>query len=408
MRPWLAGALALAGCLSSPPGSTGSPEADAGATPEVQLLGVFSRDAFSDLAYDDLAVAVLYQGKPWVVHVPAADGGLAAAIQAGEADELPFEPAAMVGADGNGDNAVDLLATSAVGELALLASREDGLAAVPIDVSLDSGADFAAITTMDAPDLAGQERVFLMGPQGMWVSDPLDTSGVVHFDEINPVMTDVAKPAVFFATHDDVETWYVGVVQALAVDLWPVDLTTRMRQTEVIDYQTSAVAASGYWRRMTDPVRINFFGVMPAGNQVAWVSEELGAQESSTVLTPADGAGPIRGLTVSQQPDRFELVTWTQDPDGQVGLQVLSPLLGPEETSGGAITVSLASSIDTDLPFWVLPLDVLATPYTGKEYLVLDQAGRVLCVTFDVEHTELSSCGEASLAAHMADWTAGG
>ncbi|HEU5059634.1 MAG TPA: hypothetical protein VFU21_24050 [Kofleriaceae bacterium] len=408
MRCWVAGALALAGCLSSPPGSTDSPEGDGGPPGGLRLLGVFSRDAFTDLATDDLAVAVVQGGRTWIVHLPAVNGGLDETLEDGEADEIPFRPTAMVGADATGDNAIDLLATSAEGDIALLAGSPDGLVATAIDVSHDSGASFEAITTVDAPDLAGEERVFLMGPQGIWMSDPLDATGVIHFDEVVPAMTDVPDPAVFFATHDDVDSWYVGVAQATSVDLWSIDLVTRLRQDDLIAYQTPSVPAFGYWRRLADPLAINLFAVIPASNQVAWVSEQFGAEELSNTLSPAGGAGPIRGLTVSQQPEGFELVTWTEDPDGRVGVQVMSPLVNPETPVGPPVAATLSSSIETGGSFWVLPLDVLATPYTGKEYLVLDEAGRILCITFDAGHGELSSCGEASLADHMAAWTGGG
>jgi hypothetical protein len=297
MRCWVTGALALAGCLSSrclssPPGSTDSPEVDAGPGGELRLLGVFSRDGFTDLASEDLAVAVVQGGRTWIVHLPAVSGGLDEALETGEADELPFEPVAMVGADGNGDNAIDLLATSADGDIALLAGTAGGLVATAVDVSHDSGAPFGAITTVDAPDLAGQERVFLMGPQGIWMSDPLDATGVIHFDEIVPAMTDVPEPAVFFATHDDVDTWHLGVAQATSVDLWAIDLVTRLRQDDLIAYQTPSVPASGYWRRLPDPQRVNLFAVIPASNQVAWVSEQFGADEMSTTRRRPPAPGP--------------------------------------------------------------------------------------------------------------------
>ncbi len=400
-------ALALTGCLASPPDAIETPGADAAPGEEVRLLGVFSRDAFSrGSVLDDLVLAAAYHERIYLVHLRAAEGGLETALQEAEADELPFEPAALVGADVDADNSIDVIATSPTGDLAVLTSEPEGLVPFPREVVLDSGAPFEAITTIDAPDLAGEERVFLCGPQGIWMSDPLSDTDI-HFDEINPRMTDVALPATFFATHDDVDTWYVGVAQGTAIDLWPITGFDRQTGSEIIGVASPEVPARGYWRRLPDPQRANFFGMLPGSNQVMWAQDAFGDTEASNLLDPG-AVGPLRDLTMAQQIGGYDLITASEEPGGQVGVQVMPSLDSPADAPPIPVVLSLASSIDTDLSFWVQPLDILATPYAGKEILVFDEAGHVLCITFDADHTELSGCGEANLADHMPSWTGAG
>ena len=401
---WSSAALALTGCLASPPDGIGTPTDDAASGPELRLLGVFNRDSFTrGSALDDLVLAAAYDERVYLVHLRAADGNLETVLQQAEADELPFEPAAVVGADIDADNSIDAVAVSPTGDLAVLAARDEGLVAFPREVLLDSGAPFGGITTIDAPDLVGEERIFLAGPEGIWMSDPLSDNDI-HFDEINPRMTDVAPPATFFATHDDVSTWYVGVAQGAAIDLWPLAGFDRQTGSEIIGAVSPEPPTRGYWRRLPDPQRANFFGILAGTNQIMWAQDAFGDAEASDLLDPG-ADGPLRDLTMVQQTGGYDLITASEEPNGQLGIQVMTSLDSPADAPPVPVLLSLGSSIDTGLPFWVEPLDILATPYAGKEILVFDEAGHVLCITFDAAHTELSSCGEADLTDHMPSWT---
>src|SRR5688572_11975828 len=128
MTRWSPIALALAGCLSSPPDSTApSGDSDADPGPELRVLGVFSRDAYSrDSVNDDLILAAAWDDDIYLIHLPARDGGLAVVLEAAEADLLPFEPTGLIGADVDADNFIDAVATSPNGDLAVLASRDGG------------------------------------------------------------------------------------------------------------------------------------------------------------------------------------------------------------------------------------------------------------------------------------------
>lgn len=408
MRRWLPLALALAGCLSSPPGSTQPPRDDAAPDPALRVLGVFERDAFThDAVTDDLVTAVVYGERTYLLHLRAEEDGLAPLLDRADAVELPFRPVAMTGADANGDNAIDVIAAGADGSLAVLASTPDGLELIDQDVVVDSGNPLGDISTVAAPDLAGQERLFLFSPGGIWMSDPLDTTGVIHLDEINPRMTDVPLPAAFYASHDDVDTWYVGVAQGVAVDLWPLSGFDREVANDLIGYQAPDPPSIGSWRRLTGPLRVAFFGVLPASNRVAWVSRQLDGEETSAEIDLGQ-EGPLRGLTTVQQPEGYDLLTLSEDPDGRVGVQAAIAIGNPDDAAPIAVIFSQPTSVDTSLAIWLQPAVVTATPYAGKEILVFDEVGHVLCLEFDAGHSALASCGEADLRDHMPAWTGSG
>ncbi len=396
--------LALGGCLASPPSSTGGPPGEDGAPPptRVEVLGTFSRDRFSyDLPTDDLVAAIAFEGRFYVLHLPATDGGLTAALDAAEVEQLPFEPVALVGADVDGDQQIDVVAAGADGQLSVLSNQPEGLTLIDQEIVIDGGAAPQGINDIQAPDLLGDERLFLSGPDGMWKSEMLDGSGTIHLTQLTPVMTGVAPPDSFFAGHDDSSAWYVGLAHGTDVDLWENSGFTVVTATDLIDYQAPSRPLFGAWRRLPGP-RVHFFGV-DADNAVQWVSQTLpagGAQESRLIADLADD--PIRDLTTTQQPDGYDFITVSVADDGRIGVQVIVGITTPEMELGAK--VSIATSVRTDRPVYVRPISVTDIGFAGNEIVVFDRAGHLLCVGFDADHGTLSECGTEVLDDHIDGW----
>ncbi len=407
MNRWLAAAAALSGCLSAPPSGTGAPPGDDGSPsgPHVEVLGAFSRDHFTygDTVNDDLVAAIAFDGAFYLLHLPAIDGGLSDVLDAASLVELPFAPVGLVGADVDADQKIDVVAAGADGELAVIGNRPDGLALIDQEVSVDDGAPLANITDVQAPDLSGDERIFLFGPDGMWKSETLDGTGTIHLRQLVPVMSNVSPPDVVFATHDDVASWFVGLAHATAVDLWVNSAFTLETGNDRIAYTAPGPPLFGTWRHLPGP-RADFFGV-DAANEVLWVSQLLtgDAEESRRIADVATGT--LRDLTTTQQPDGYDLITVSAEPGNMVGVQVIIDIATPTQELGAQVSTVLGSSIDTGSPLWVRPVTLGATPFAGQDVLVLDRAGHLLCVGFDADHTALSPCGEDSLDDRIAGWT---
>lgn len=401
--------LACASCLSAPGDPVsgddgGAGGGDGGPGSSLRVVGVFERDAFgSSPSEDDLAAAVVYQDRNYILHLHATGGGLPELLGVVAAVEIPFEPVAMTGADADGDNVIDLVAVSADGELAVLGNSADGLVRIAQDVVVDSGNPLHEISAIEAPDLDGEERIFVAGVDGIWMSDPLGPTGEIHFDEINPRMQNVAKPAAFWAGHDDLETWYVGFAHGTNVDMWT--LTDFDRGEDLISYQATSPPAIGLWRRFVGPPRINFFGVVTTTNRIAWVEQEFGSADEAQDLD-MQASGPLRDITVVQQPEGYDLIAVSEEPEGVIGLQVAASLTAPTDVPVVLATIQ-ETSIETGGPFWVRAASVTATPYAGREMLVFDPSGHLDCFEFDAGHAELTSCGQADLREHIDGWTRG-